>query len=192
MLTTIFRLNILSVNHSPGINVHSPSIGHIRRRPGVAFPSILLQNPASKRYDPGIQTKFNLGPSSRFLRSSTTIQVQVLAPRSNTTKNPSGKLTKENQLRLAHGNSVWCPLLLPRDPNPFERFRWRPGLVIVKFVRLDSNADYLPRIDVHAFCGLGIEHVVDSWFGFAARGRREPEMRSFVWVADMTYKIIGR
>ena len=55
--------------------------------------------------------------------------------------------------------------------------------MIVKLVRLDSNADNLPCIDVHAFCGLGIEHIMDRWFSFPVCGRREPEVRSFVWVA---------
>jgi hypothetical protein len=42
--------------------------------------------------------------------------------------------------------------------------------MIVKLVRLDSDADDLPRVDVHAVCDLGIEHVVDGWFGFAVYG----------------------
>jgi len=60
--------------------------------------------------------------------------------------------------------------------------------MIVKLVRLDSNADDLPRIDVHPFGCFGIEHVVDRRFGFVVSGWREPEVCPLVWVAGMIYQ----
>ena len=62
--------------------------------------------------------------------------------------------------------------------------------MIVKLVRLDSNANDLPCVDVHAFCGWGIEHVMHGWFGLVVCSRGEPEVCSFVRIAELTNRTV--
>lgn len=170
------QLNFLSVNYPPGIKDHPPSIGHVCWCFIVLFsPFRRNQQPASEKFDTKMWTMFSLRPSSRFRHSSTRTRVRVLAPQSNTGQELIRPICeKEKRKRIwnwmAHNDSIRDFLLLPRDANPFESFRWRPRLVIVKLVRFDSNANDLSCVDVHAFGGLGIEHVVYRWFAFAICG----------------------
>lgn len=56
--------------------------------------------------------------------------------------------------------------------------------MVVKLVGLDSNANDLSCVDVHALGGRRIKHVVKCWFGLVVCSGGEPEVCSLIWITE--------
>ena len=92
--------------------------------------------------------------------------------------------TRISTSKVANGNGrthydvVRSSFWLSHNLHPFSHL-WRAWLIIVEIFRLNAYSEHLPLVNIHTFGDRRIEELLRHW----CLGVREPEVRTFVWIA---------